>query len=473
MKIRHILKNTFVLLFVLISIKCVVAQNNNSAYFMEGMYYRHNLNPAFASERSYINLPFFFLGNLNVGVQSNIGIDNFIYKYNQNGYSLTTFMNPTVDANEFLSRLNKNNKLLQSADLPIVAFGFNAWGGFNSFSLSVKSNSSLNLPYDLFNFAKTGMSDEALTEYDISDFRIQSNVYAELALGHARSFLDNRLSVGAKVKFLVGAGNVDANIKNMRITMSEDKWNIKAEGELNGSVSGAYFKYDDDGDINGADIDKFGIGGFGGGIDLGAAYDLSDLVDGLKVSTAVLDLGFIKWKKGIRGTLKNEYTFNGFELPVVVDPEDGDPGSIDEQLDKIGDDLKDFVKIDEDPDPKPRTTSLAPTINIGAEYALPMYKKLRFGFLSSTRINGPFTWSEARISANVAPVSWVEASVNYAYGSFGSSFGWVLNFHPRGFNFFIGTNHLFGKVTPQGIPVGKANAHINIGFNITWRSRNI
>ena len=88
-------------------------------------------------------------------------------------------------------------------------------------------------------------------------------------------------------------------------------------------------------------------------------------------------------------------------------------------------------------------------MNIGAEYVLPYYKNLKFGLLSSTHFNKPFTWSEARLSANVAPVRWFEASVNYAISSFGSSLGWVLNFHPNGFNFFIGTDHMITKVTPQ------------------------
>ena len=104
-------------------------------------------------------------------------------------------------------------------------------------------------------------------------------------------------------------------------------------------------------------------------------------------------------------------------------------------------------------------------MNIGAEYVLPYYKNLKFGLLSSTHFNKPFTWSEARLSANVAPVRWFEASVNYAISSFGSSLGWVLNFHPNGFNFFIGTDHMITKVTPQYVPVGNANANVSLGFN--------
>ena len=60
----------------------VGAQNLNSSYFMEGMTYRHQLNPAFMGESNYINMPLFVLGNFNVGVQGNIGVNDFLYKYN-------------------------------------------------------------------------------------------------------------------------------------------------------------------------------------------------------------------------------------------------------------------------------------------------------------------------------------------------------------------------------------------------------
>ena len=130
--------------------------------------------------------------------------------------------------------------------------------------------------------------------------------------------------------------------------------------------------------------------------------------------------------------------------------------------------MKNLSSFYDDGTVKSRTTKLATTMNIGAEYVLPYYKNLKFGLLSSTHFNKPFTWSEARLSANVAPVRWFEASVNYAISSFGSSLGWVLNFHPSGFNFFIGTDHMITKVTPQYVPVGNANANVSMGFNITW-----
>lgn len=64
-----------------------------------------------------------------------------------------------------------------------------------------------------------------------------------------------------------------------------------------------------------------------------------------------------------------------------------------------------------------------------------------------------------------------DASVSYAISSFGSSFGWILNVHTKGFNFFVGSNHQFFKVTPQFVPVHHATADINLGINFPFGSR--
>ncbi|KAA6319749.1 hypothetical protein EZS27_030386, partial [termite gut metagenome] len=144
-----------------------------------------------------------------------------------------------------------------------------------------------------------------------------------------------------------------------------------------------------------------------------------------------------------------------------------DDDSMDDQVDKITEELEGLVKF-YDAGKGSRTTSLATTVNLGAEYIFPYYNKLTFGFLSSTKINGLYSWTEARLSANVALLSWFEASVSGGVSNFGPSVGGVLNFHPKGINFFIGADCVFTQVTPQFVPVNKPNLRANFGFNITY-----
>lgn len=106
--------------------------------------------------------------------------------------------------------------------------------------------------------------------------------------------------------------------------MGQDEWLIDAEGQLEGSLKGGYFesKEPDEngkpGEIDGFDIDGPGIGGFGVGFDLGAVYKMDDFVEGLTLSAALLDLGFIKWNNGLKAKMIHRYTFKGFENPIAV-----------------------------------------------------------------------------------------------------------------------------------------------------------
>lgn len=96
-----------------------------------------------------------------------------------------------------------------------------------------------------------------------------------------------------------------------------------------------------------------------------------------------------------------------------------------------------------------------------------MYRKLHFGFLSSTRFNGKYTWTEGRLSANVAPLKWIDGGVNFAVNSFTASCGWILNIHPKGMNIFVGMDHIVGKTSKEFIPLS-SNASVNLGFNVAF-----
>ncbi|MEG1685879.1 MAG: DUF5723 family protein [Bacteroides sp.] len=467
-------------LVILLTIS-VSGQAIRSTYFLKGSTYRHQLNPAFMGERNYIAIP--ILGNLNVDVQGNIGVSNFIYKTDNplKKYSQTIFMNSIVDGKNFLSGLNDNNKLEFNFNIDILACGFYAWGGFNTLGINLRSNSDINLPYSLFDFMKTGMDKVPGSSYRINDFWMSSNNYVELALGHSR-LINEQLTVGAKLKFLFGVGNIDARFDRMDVTMSQGKWIINANGSLKASIGGVGFKtkasnsvYQMNGqiyrrrEIEGFNMGTPGLGGFGLGIDLGATYKMDKFVKGLTLSAALLDLGFISWGNNLKGSMLTEsYTFDGFRDITI----DDDKSSLGDQVNNMVDDLKEFMKFYDDGRTKSRSTMLSTTINFGAEYALPVYNKLTFGCLSSTYINKPYTWSEGRFSANVAPLSWFDASINYGISNFGSSFGWILNFHPKNFNIFVGSDHLVTKVMSRGVPESYLNANICLGFNISFGKKN-
>lgn len=196
-------------------------QNSRSTYFLEGSTYRHELNPAFMGERGYVSFP--GLGNLTIGAQSTGGVGDFIFK-KANG-DLTTFMNEEVSSAEFLKGLPKRLKVGVNVDESILSLGFHAWGGFNTLGISVKSNTNVFMPDELFKFMKNGVASETGSSYNVKNVNIVSTNYAEIAFGHSRE-INERLTVGAKVKALVGLAKATMHIDELNILASQDQWTI-------------------------------------------------------------------------------------------------------------------------------------------------------------------------------------------------------------------------------------------------------
>ena len=143
------------------------ATGNRSSYFLEGSVYRHELNPAFQGERNYVGMP--ALGNFSVGAQGTAGLGDFLY-VKDNG-DLMTFMHPDVSAKTFLNDLPRRTKLGINLNENILSTGFFAWGGFNTFGLSIKSDTRFSSPDDLFKFMKSGVDSPEGTHYKVNDLR--------------------------------------------------------------------------------------------------------------------------------------------------------------------------------------------------------------------------------------------------------------------------------------------------------------
>lgn len=326
------------------------AQSLRSGYFLEGYTYRHLMNPAFSPERNYIAVP--GIGNINVGAQSNVGLNTFIYPYGND--KLTTFMNSSISNDDFLGKLKDNNRINVNLNMTLLSAGFRAWGGFNTIDVNMRSTTSLNLPRGLFEFMKLGMN-SSNSVYEMDDLGISSNNYAEIALGHSRQ-INDKLNVGGKLKFLLGVGNVNIKMTDMKVQMAEDKWMVQANGEMNTSVkgltiptkeeSGKEIKNPSERDLvdwDNIDLNSPGLSGFGMAVDLGATYKLRE---DLTLSAAILDLGFISWSNTIKAKTSNTpWEFNGFQnIAMGSDDADGDK-PLEDQLEDLGNDIENYASF--------------------------------------------------------------------------------------------------------------------------------
>ena len=446
-----------------------MAQELNSAYFTNDFKNRHDLNPAFGNEQNYFSIP--GMGNINVGVMGNFGLEDVLFDNplypSGSSKKKTTFMNPNISAADALSGFNSENKINGGYRIGLFSFGFNSFGGYSTFELNVRGDVGVNLPYELFEFAKnTGNK-----TYNIGDINVDTKHFAEIAFGHSHQ-VNDKLRIGAKAKILLGIARGSFDFKNVKADLAEgDQWTISGDAQASVSMNGVKYKSESKEykgktgsyeHVTGLDVDKAGIAGMGLGFDIGAEYKITD---DIKVSAALLDVGFISWKNDVQATNNSKsFTFNGFHDTSVTS--DGN-NTIDDQSDDYSDQISDFANLQDKGDKGSKKTGIGATMNVGCEYVLPVYRPLSVGLLCSSRFNGDYSWTEGRLSANIAPLKWINGGINLAVGTYGTSFGWIINIHPSTVNLFVGMDHVVAKCSKELIPLN-SNASLSMGLSFAW-----
>lgn len=440
------------------------AQELRTSYFMETSNYRHQMNPAL------LDSPYFgmFFSNINIGMTGNIGAKQFIFDTNglpgyTGNYRYTTFMDPNVDAKTFLNKLHDKNRFDLYLNYNLFSVGFKAWGGVNLLELNLRSNTNLTLPKGLFEFAKTAGEKE---HYEFGGLGMRTQNYMELALGHSRD-INKQWRVGGKLKFLIGAAYADFTADNVTLDMTEDAWRIQSNAQVKASLLKSDVIHEDpsknsaDGRPRVKKLDNFGFSlpGFGMALDLGVTYKP---IENLTLSAAITDLGFISWKNTHHASSQGDYTFDGFNN-IYIGSDKDQTEDIDDQFDQIGDDLEEMFSVYDD-GTKTATQALAATLNVGAEYKLPAYDKLRFGFLYTSRIHGKYSWHQGMLNVGVRPVKWFECNVNGAVTSTGVTAGGMLSLKAPHFNFYIAADRFFSKMGKQGVPLNSSNGNITFGM---------
>ena len=440
------------------------AQELRTSYFMETSNYRHQMNPALL-DSPYVGLLF---SNINIGMTGNIGAKQFIFDTNglpgyTGNYRYTTFMDPNVDAKTFLNKLHDKNRFDLYLNYNLFSVGFKAWGGVNLLELNLRSNTNLTLPKGLFEFAKTAGEKE---HYEFGGLGMRTQNYMELALGHSRD-INKQWRVGGKLKFLIGAAYADFTADNVTLDMTEDAWRIQSNAQMKASLLKSDVIHEDpsknsaDGRPRVKELDNFGFSlpGFGIALDLGVTYKP---IENLTLSAAITDLGFISWKNTHHASSQGDYTFDGFNN-IYIGSDKDQTEDIDDQFDQIGDDLEEMFSVYDD-GTKTATQALAATLNVGAEYKLPAYDKLKFGFLYTSRIHGKYSWHQGMLNVGVRPVKWFECNVNGAVTSTGVTAGGMLSLKAPHFNFYIAADRFFSKMGKQGVPLNSSNGNITFGM---------
>ena len=284
------------------------AQFLRTSYFMEGTHYRQQLNPALTPTKGYFNLPVIGAVNATVGSTS-LGYQDIIDIIDDGDDFYTK--------PDFMNRLKDNNKLNVNFSTEILSAGWYKGKNFWSFNIGLRTDIGANLTKNMFTFLnemETVEENWRNSNYDISGQQLNINAYTEIGLGLSRQ-INSRLTVGARVKALLGIGNMELKLNRVAMSAnlpsdqqinqwsSESYWNsmtpsqaaqaaqelkdkfnnyhanLTVGAELKSSFKGLELQEEEGKDyVTDFDFDsgKLGIAGYGFGIDLGASYKILD-----------------------------------------------------------------------------------------------------------------------------------------------------------------------------------------------------
>lgn len=444
--------------FTLLGLHSASAQSRTS-YFMEGSYFRNDLNPALVPTRGYVALPVMSGFGLNA-TNNFISVDNFVY---QRDGELVTALHSSVTADEFLKKLPAQGKLTTDLKTNLFSVGFYVKKSFWNFGINANVSADAAMSMDVFKALKTLGNGV----YDLGNTAIEANAYMDAFVG--TSFRVHRnVNVGIKAKLLVGVATLDGQFSKLNANVTPDAVDATMQGTWR--ANGIFIDNSQVKAGNELPIDEVmrtdlsymlnNLNNFGFAVDLGAEVRL--LGDHLKISAAVTDLGFIKWggKTQISGRLDGEFNFAGMNLETSEMNTSGDFN----------------LMVDEGATSKGYATMLNFALNVGAEYNI-LKNRIAFGLLSHTKFCGSMTYSELTASVNFRPLNWITATFSHTFLNNNrlGVLGFALNIHPRALNIyagldFIDTSWVKGP-TIKGVqpPLPRyqksLNAYVGLGFN--------
>ena len=449
MKVYNRITIAFVALFATLT----VSAQMRTSYFMEGSYFRTEMNAALAPTRGYLQIiP--VVGGFGANFGNNyLSVNNLLYKKDGGIY---TFMSNRVSPDEFLGKLGNQGKLSANLNATILGVGAHTKRLFWSVGLNLRSQTEVTLSKDMFSILKNLSNGY----YDLGDTHISNREYLELSAGVAIPLKDF-MTFGFRVKGLLGLADLSMQADKMYVDINENIVKAELIGGVRGNSPMFAPNY-----LVGGDFSTDGViqtdymqalkslKSWGLGLDFGFEFRFLD--DHLKVSLGVNDLGFIRWNGSstINAQGNANFSFEGVDLATSeVKMKSGFEATMAESSGTY-------------------TTRLSMSLNGGVEYNI-LNNWIAFGLLSHTEFCQNFTRTELTASVNFRIMRWLSTSFSHTFlnGNQPGVLGWALNIHPTGFHLFLGADFIdtrFAVYNKVPVPqmMTSANVYVGVGFNL-------
>ncbi len=311
----------------------ITAQNNFVLHNFKAIPQNYMTNPAIENPSRFV-LGFPALSSVNAGINNSIDFSNNLLQDDPTSDSLI------LNLGDLVASLGDKNRINFNVQEEILYAGFKVPKGFVSFGVSAQIDAGFNLDKELLELVWYGNADSRFMNKtaDFSDMDLDITAYLQYHLGFSYDATE-KLTLGTRLKYLVGLGSINFEKFDASITTQEDPisaFSVRADADvlINASFYGAPDILDS---INTDDFDPmkyiFGSKNKGFAFDFGAQYSLNDRIH---LSASIIDLGFINWNSDIANyAIPNAtYTFNGVDLGSLGD-DSGDDDPFQEVLDTL------------------------------------------------------------------------------------------------------------------------------------------
>ncbi len=368
------------------------------------------------------------------------GISSFALGYANNGFSYNDFTKKEngetkADLSKLSPALTDMNYITPSAQVDLFRLGLKIKKLYLTFSATGKVYSRLLLPKDFTSLLIDGNSQFV---GKTATFSIQGEglAYLETAIGGAYQ-INNRLTIGARFKYLKGVANATTESSNASVAVAEN-YQITASADAKLKTSGIYAATQSGFDF-GNSVSNY-LKNNGAAFDIGATFKVTEK---LSVAASIIDIGQISWTNDLYqyslDKSKATYTLEGIDVQKLV------KGNT-ELFPGISDTLQNRFKFVETKIGS-YSTALPSKIYLSGNYEL--IKNLSFGavFYSETfrnRVSAGWTGSVNKHFGRLASLSLSYTLAERSANNFGA--GLSLNFAPFQF-YIVGDNLLNAPIS--------------------------
>lgn len=446
-------------LFLLVSLLCTktaTAQGGFTMYGMKSLPQRTYANPALRPDsRIFVGMP---------GASSIYGTFNNSSLELEQVYNALDRKNEdsvTLNINALSNVFRDNNSFSSEVKADLIHFGFQLGpGNYFTVNSTVVHKSKISFDGDLPKLLFEGNGANNLGRRFDLGFDLDVLDYLEFGLGYSRSFMKQRLTVGARVKYLKGILNVNTEKSDLFFTTDPQDYTLLLQSDIQLNMASSLGDLTDDdfgNDLKFSDYVGFASNNGGWGLDLGATFELTKKIE---LSAAVRDLGRIKWNDNARNYYSRNpnatFEFKGIDFNTAF--EDTDSTDV---FETMADSIADRFRLDESN--SSYSTGLLPEFILGGTFSFTKNHRagvLFYGDWYHQRLHPAFTLSWYSQFTRVVALSATYTIMNNKFNNFG--LGLSLNGGP--FQYYFVTDNVVSLFSPNVV----RNFSFRTGINFTF-----